>query len=101
MLFLRGVHPWRPVGEVADLEALVELARRLMEANRGHVDQVTTGVRRRGEQTWVYGRARRPCRRCGTPIRRAGQGDRPQERVTYWCPSCQPGGTGLDTAAPS
>lgn len=94
VLFLRGVHPWRPVGDVADLEGLVELARRLMAANRGHVGQVTTGVRRRGEETWVYGRAGRPCRRCGTPIRRADQGDRPRERVTFWCPACQPAAAG-------
>ena len=30
--------------------------------------------------------ATRPCRRCGTRIRRAELGD----RITYWCPSCQP-----------
>ncbi|WP_433183695.1 DNA-formamidopyrimidine glycosylase family protein [Actinoallomurus sp. CA-150999] len=89
-LFLRGVDPWCPVGETPDLEALVELARRLMDANKDHVGQVTTGDRRRGAETWVYGRAGRPCRRCGTPIRRADQGDRPEERITFWCPSCQP-----------
>lgn len=33
----------------------------------------------------VYGRAGQPCRRCGTPIRRAMQG----QRATYWCPVCQ------------
>jgi formamidopyrimidine-DNA glycosylase len=33
----------------------------------------------------VYGRAGQPCRRCGTPIRRAVQ----QQRATYWCPRCQ------------
>src|SRR5713226_415423 len=32
--FLRGVDPWTPVGEVADLEAMVALIERLMEANR-------------------------------------------------------------------
>ncbi|HLI39171.1 MAG TPA: zinc finger domain-containing protein [Streptosporangiaceae bacterium] len=42
---------------------------------------------RRGEETWVYGRRGLACRRCGTPVRAAGQG----ERITYWCPSCQPG----------
>ncbi|MEV0403727.1 DNA-formamidopyrimidine glycosylase family protein [Actinoallomurus sp. NPDC050550] len=89
-LFLRGLDPWCPVGEVPDLEALVEIARRLMDANKDHVGQVTTGDRRRGAETWVYGRAGRPCRRCGTPIRRADQGDRPEERITFWCPSCQP-----------
>ncbi|MCO6006407.1 DNA glycosylase [Actinoallomurus purpureus] len=89
VLFLRGVDPWCPVGEVPGIEALVELARRLIDANKDHLDQITTGARRPGAQTWVYGRAGRPCRRCGTPIRRADQGDRPEERVTFWCPSCQ------------
>ncbi|MFF7876025.1 Fpg/Nei family DNA glycosylase [Streptomyces californicus] len=39
------------------------------------------------EPLYVYGRGRRPCLRCGTPIRRADQDDRP----TYWCPACQSG----------
>ncbi|MDQ3948720.1 MAG: formamidopyrimidine-DNA glycosylase [Gemmatimonadota bacterium] len=33
----------------------------------------------------VYGRERRPCRRCGTPITRIVQAG----RSTYFCPSCQ------------
>jgi endonuclease VIII len=90
VLFLRGVHPWCPVGEVPGLDALVDLAHRLLDANKDHLGQVTTGVRRPGAHTWVYGRAGRPCRRCGTRIRRADQGDRPEERITFWCPSCQP-----------
>ncbi len=90
-LFLRGVHPWCAVGDVPDLEGLVGLARRLMEANKDRVDQTTTGVRRPGETSWVHGRAGRPCRRCGTRIARADQGDQPQERITFWCPACQPG----------
>src|SRR6266480_7249338 len=35
VLFLRGVDPWRPVREVADLDALVALARRLLASNAG------------------------------------------------------------------
>jgi endonuclease VIII len=89
MLFLRGVSPWRPVGEVADLDALVELGRRLLEANKDRIGQVTTGVGRRGEEAWVYGRAGQPCRRCGTRIRRAEQGGAGEERVRFWCPQCQ------------
>src|SRR6516165_429322 len=34
MLFLRGVNPWQPTRSVADLDALAELARRLLEANK-------------------------------------------------------------------
>ncbi len=88
-LFLRGVSPWRPVGEVESLPDMVELARRLLDANKERVGQVTTGNPARGEQTWVYGRAGRPCRRCGAIIRRADQGPVTEERVTFWCPACQ------------
>ena len=89
VLFLRGVDPWRPVGEVAGLDALVSTAQQLMDANKERFGQVTTGVSRPGEQMWVYGRAGRPCRRCGTPIRAADQGGDTTERVTFWCPRCQ------------
>ena len=37
---------------------------------------------------WVYGRANRPCARCGAPIRVRRQGR--LNRPTYWCPGCQP-----------
>jgi endonuclease-8 len=89
MLFLRGVSPWRPVGEVPDLRALVELGQRLLDANKERAGIITTGVARRGEQTWAYGRAGQRCRRCGTTIRRAEQGDPGEERARFWCPRCQ------------
>jgi len=87
VLFLRGVNPWRPVSSVTDLDAMAELAHQLLEANKERFGHVTTGSTRRGEENWVYGRRGRPCRRCGTPIRSAGQDD----RIAFWCPSCQPG----------
>src|SRR5437660_309949 len=87
VLFLRGLSPWQPAGRVTDLGALAELARRLLEANKERFGHITTGSMRRGEEHWVYGRRGKPCRRCGTPVRAAGQDD----RVTFWCPSCQPG----------
>jgi endonuclease-8 len=89
VLFLRGASPWRPVGEVDGLADMVSLARRLLDANKERLGQVTTGVQRPGQQTWVYGRGGRPCRRCGTLIRTADQGRDATERVTYWCPTCQ------------
>ena len=104
VLFLRGVSPWRPAGQVDALEKLVYLARRLLDANKDRTGHITTGLARRGEENWVYGRRGRPCRRCGTPVRTTGAGpaadrDRgrgldPQERVTYWCPNCQPDAAG-------
>jgi endonuclease-8 len=87
VLFLRGVNPWQPTAAVPDLGALVNLARRLLEANKERYGHITTGNWQRGQEHWVYGRRGRACRRCGTPIRSAGQ----QDRITFWCPSCQPG----------
>lgn len=91
VLFLRGTTPWTPVGDVADLRALVAASARLVRANRGHWEQTTTGSLRRGEDHWVYERTGRPCRRCGTRVLSAPQGRAPQERLTYWCPHCQAG----------
>lgn len=85
--YLRGLDPWLPIARVPDPEGVIALAKRLIEANRTTGSQVTTGDLRRGRGQWVYARGGRPCRRCGTPIRRRQEGG---ERVTYWCPRCQP-----------
>ncbi len=100
VLFLVGVTPWTPVADVPDLAALVEKGRRLLRANRGHWEQSTTGSLRHGQTHWVFERAGRPCRRCGTRIARAEQGDPPYARLTYWCPHCQVGPAPLPDAAP-
>jgi endonuclease-8 len=89
LLFLRGVDPWRSVRDVPDLDAVVELGRRLLDANKTRIGQVTTGNPARGAQTWVYGRAYQPCRRCGTRVRSGEQGAASAERVRFWCPACQ------------
>ena len=88
-LFLHGVSPWTPVDDVLDLPRLIDRARRLMAANQGHGAQSSTGDLR--EQHYVYGRAKRPCRRCGTSIRFGRQSSGRHERDAYWCPHCQPG----------
>lgn len=90
ILFLRGLHPATPIRAAGELDRTVDLARRLLWANRDAAMRTTTGVQRRGQSLWVYDRAGRPCRRCGTTIRRGRLGPPGQERVTYWCPHCQP-----------
>jgi endonuclease-8 len=90
LLFLRGLNPWTQMAKVTDPTTLVDLAHRLLEANKNHFGQVTTGDRRPGRDRYVYGRQGRPCRRCGTPIKRGAQGAEPYDRVIYWCPACQP-----------
>ncbi|ASD21667.1 DNA glycosylase [Cryobacterium sp. LW097] len=90
LCFLRGLLPTRPIAEVTDVDGLVALAHRLITANRDRSERTTTGNLRRGARTFVYGRERQPCRRCGTSIRsgRLGRSEL-EQRVTYWCPRCQ------------
>ncbi|MFD7990455.1 DNA-formamidopyrimidine glycosylase family protein [Streptomyces mexicanus] len=91
LCFLLGVTPWLTVGSLpADRAAqLPALAKKLLEANRDRTVRRTTGLR--NQDLFVYGRAPRPCLRCGTSVRVADQGDGTQERPTYWCPTCQRG----------
>ena len=89
LLFLRGVLPEAPVSSV-DVEAALDLGVRLIRANRDRDERTTTGNTRRGERLWVAHRDGKPCRRCGTRIRRGLLGDDPlSERITWFCPSCQ------------
>jgi len=100
VLFLCRVDPFAQVATIDDdtLRQIVRTARKYMRANvvdpRGGI--VTyTGYRRTtrradpGERLYVYGRARQPCRTCGTRIRVRAQGA--NARLTYWCPECQRG----------
>jgi len=98
-LFLCRVHPWARVAGVDDLEALVTRARTLTLANRHHPEQSTTGSTRRGADHGVAGRKGKPCRRCGTRILLGEQGPTTQERVTWWCPTCQASRSPIDPLA--
>jgi endonuclease-8 len=89
MLFLRGIDPWRPVGSVEDLDALVSLGRRLLDANKTRPGHTSTGDTSPGRESWVYGRAGMRCRRCRTLVRKGEQGAPGQERLRFWCPNCQ------------
>jgi endonuclease-8 len=88
--FIEGLDPWAPIARFEDgeLEAALATARRLLQANLRGGARVTTGMRGRGLELWVYGRAGRPCRRCGTLLTTRRQGE--LARSTYWCPRCQP-----------
>lgn len=84
------VDPFAPVGEVP-----VAVRRQLLtSANRLLLHNLTTTRRTTVSgppgSVAVYGRERRPCRVCGTPIRMVHHGE--QNRSTYWCPRCQPPG---------
>jgi endonuclease-8 len=94
-LFIERVDPFASVASLDDatLDRLVSTAARILRENASPAhgpERVTTGRSRRSVgPLWVYGRAGRPCRRCGAPIRSVRRGDPP--RVTYWCSACQAG----------
>ena len=83
------MHPRTPVHAVTSLERVVARAKMLLEANKNHHDQSTTGDRRLGSH-WVFERPGQDCRRCGTRIETEEFGPLGVERRSYWCPHCQP-----------
>ncbi len=77
--FDAGLDPWRPLERTSDEEilAVIDAVRpRMADSARGG-----TQMRERH----VYKQQR--CGRCGGPIAVRGQGD--DNRLTWWCPSCQ------------
>ena len=96
VLFASRISPFTPVRDLDDetLARIVTVAERQMRANVGGSAEPGAGSRRTtnrldpSARLWVYGRARRACRRCGTAIEARKQGA--GARLTYWCPTCQP-----------
>lgn len=89
--FLLGLSPWTLVRDVPDPAVAIALSRDLLLRNADRPEQSTTGELGRGRQHWVFERGGQRCRRCGTRIRTAEQGDGVYARLAYWCPTCQPG----------
>ncbi len=98
LLFLAGVHPLT-VAKTLDEESVRDIWMRSVTALKdgertGRIVTVlpdemgarTARELERGDRLYVYKRAGRPCRRCGTPIRSADA----DGRNVWWCPSCQP-----------
>lgn len=92
LLYVGGLHPTTPVGDVASLERLVRRAHQMLDLNKDRTTRATTGNLR--QPYWVYGRDGARCRRCRTVVVRAARGPAGRERSSYWCPHCQPDPTG-------
>lgn len=88
-LFLEKIWPWTPAAEVPDPGRLLRVARAIMVRSVGSTSPSTTGEVYRGRDTWVHGRLKEPCRRCGAPVRRGLAGHPPTERPAYFCGVCQ------------
>ena len=84
VLFLHGLDPFTPVGEVDEdrLRRIFATSHELLRANLGRAHRITyrNGVA-------VYGRRGQACFRCGSVVRMQRQGA--MARSTYWCPTCQ------------
>ncbi|MFG1921502.1 Fpg/Nei family DNA glycosylase [Cryptosporangium sp. NPDC048952] len=96
-LFRAGIDPYRPGRDVslgeweavwADLVLMmadgVRVGRILTLRPEDKVREPAVG-RDRGRGRYVYHRAERPCRICGTPVRTAVV----EARNLFWCPTCQ------------
>lgn len=102
ILFLTKINPFVAAAQLSDdeLGATVDVARRELRANVMSPAQTLSPARGRRTtrsldphaKLWVYGRAGKPCRRCGTRIESRATGI--DARLTYWCPRCQAAGGG-------
>ena len=100
VLFLAGVNPFTPAAAIPRdvFETMMDTARGLLKDNvvEGRLARIQTYRNLRmtnpasahDESLWVYGRAGKPCRKCGTPIEMKKMGT--EARSTYWCATCQP-----------
>jgi endonuclease-8 len=108
-LFLERHSPWLPQSSLSDedLDRLFTTSSRLMRASVAGRRPATVGTAGPAPTPasssapalaagafdpalltrYVYRRAGRPCRRCGTLIQARRQGE--LARTAYWCPTCQ------------
>jgi endonuclease-8 len=97
VLFLARLNPFVRTDSLDDAQftRLMDLSVRVMSMNI--IESATLGPVKGRRSTgsldprakvFVYGRAGKPCRRCGAAIQLSKAG--PDARLTYWCPRCQP-----------
>ena len=93
-LFRAGISPRRAAGRISREEAkrlVPAIKRTLAAAIKAGGSSLRDFVGADGaagyfqQRYWVYDREGKPCRRCGTSIKRIVQG----ARSTFYCPSCQ------------
>lgn len=79
-----------PVAEVLPADQVRDPRKLLLTARALMAEAARVGI----PPQRVHLRERRPCVRCGTPVRRGEVREPPYRRPVYWCPRCQaaPGG---------
>ncbi len=94
VLFLQGIHPWRPGKDLRQDETAglwADTVRIMRDGVReGRIVTTTAEARngrpKRAAPNYVYKRTGEPCRRCGPAIPSAEMA----ARKVFWCPRCQP-----------
>ncbi len=93
-LFLCGISPKKPAGELTDQQCvmLVDTIKKVLtaaiEAGGTTLQDFVNGHGKPGyfqQELYVYGREEQPCLLCGTMIERCRIG----QRSTFYCPECQ------------
>ena len=99
VLFLAGIHPDTPASAVSleSMAQVMDIARGLLTDNvvpgTAAAIQTYRSLRRTDRRSdpsdnlWVYSRAGKPCRKCGTAVQSKKMGL--DARTTYWCATCQ------------
>ncbi len=90
-LFVQRLNPWTPAAELPETQwrALLDQAKKLLEAGKLHDVQSSTGSHVKGQNVYVHARSGLPCRRCGETVRVQLDGPPTQERTIFFCPRCQ------------
>ncbi len=79
-----------PTAGTAGLDAEL-LAAGLTRIRRRMLRALASPARAQRRELLVFERTGQGCRTCRTPIRSGRVGRPPEDRPTYWCPTCQPG----------
>lgn len=89
LCFRLALDPFLPVGHIGAERLLgaLQLGRRMMKENLQTFRRTTRIHPIGSDRYWVYGRAGKPCSRCGGVVAMRRQGD--AGRSTYFCSSCQ------------
>ena len=89
-LFHHRVRPDRPASQVPNPAELLDYAAFILKRSVASRGPTATGSTYGGQVTLVHGRARLPCRMCGTAIEVMMVGAAPFDRPAFYCPACQP-----------
>jgi len=88
--FIVGVSPHQPIGTIDGLRGLLALGAAVIRSNAERGPQNTTGRRLHAADHWIYARRGRSCPLCGTVLDGRDERESEWNRVTVWCPQCQP-----------